>query len=89
MMEFVEAFGNQIVPLFEKHEAKLIGAWQTAIGQSNEFVYILGFKDLTDRERFWQVLPQDEQFRAYMQGGTRTAYIISKILRPIPSSPLK
>jgi len=88
-MEFIEAFGEIIVPLFEKHGAKLIGAWQTAIGQSNEFVYILGFKDLADRERFWQVLPQDEQFRAYIQGGTRIAFIVSKILRPIPNSPLK
>ena len=27
MQEFVEAFGNVIVPLFEKHGAELIGAW--------------------------------------------------------------
>jgi len=89
MSEFVEAFGTTIVPLFEKHGAKLIGAWQTAIGQSNEFIYILGFKDLTDRERFWSALPQDEQFRTYLQGGVRTAYIKNTILRPISSSPLQ
>ena len=89
MPEFVEAFGDIIVPLFDKHGAKLIGAWQTAIGQSNEFVYILGFEDLNERERFWSVLPQDEQFRTYIQGGIRVAFIISKILRPISCSPLK
>jgi len=88
-MEFVEAFSELIVPLFEKHGAKLIGAWQTAIGKSNEFVYILGYKDLADRERFWQALPQDEQFKTYMQGGTRIAFIENKILRPITNSPLK
>lgn len=89
MPEFVEGFGNIIVPLFAKHGAKLIGAWQTAIGQSNEFVYILGFEDLADQERFWRVFRQDEEFKKYMQGGARVAYVVSKILAPTTFSPLK
>lgn len=89
MPEFIEAFGNMLVPLFEKHGAKLIGVWQTAIGQNNEFVYILGFEDLTNQERFWRAFRQDEQFQKYMQGGPRVAYVISKILHPTSYSPLK
>ena len=88
MPEFTEAFGT-IVPLFEKHGAKLIGAWQTAIGQNNEFVYILGFEDLKHQEKFWQDFRRDEIFQKYMQAEPRVAYVISKILRPQPYSPLK
>ncbi len=89
MPEFVEAFGNMIVPLFKKHGAKLIGAWQTAIGQNNEFVYILGFADLAEQERFWRVFRQDEQYKSYGQSGIRVAFVISKILHPTSYSPLK
>ncbi len=92
MSEFCEVFGNEIVPLFPKHGAKLIGTWQTAIGQSNEFVYILGFKDLADQERFWRVFHEDEGFKKYAQSSQReprVAYATSKILQPTPYSPLK
>jgi hypothetical protein len=89
MPEFVEAFGNMIVPLFEKHGAKLVGAWQTAIGQNNEFVYILGFENLADQERFWRIFRQDEQYKKYSQSGVRVAFVMSKILNPASYSPLK
>ena len=88
MAEFVEAFGT-IVPLFEKHGAKLIGAWQTFIGQNNEFVYILGFANLGALEKFWDSFRLDEQLKKYMAGGVRTAYVVNKILRPVAYSPLK
>ena len=89
MPEFIEAFGTMIVPLIEKHGAKLIGAWQTAIGQNNEFTYILGFKDLADQEKFWYVFRRDKQFERYLQSGQRVSYVVSKILQPITYSPVK
>ncbi|MFC1993415.1 NIPSNAP family protein [Chloroflexota bacterium] len=87
--EFIEAFGKMIVPLFEKHGAKLIGAWQTHIGQNNEFFYILGFEDLNSQERFWRNFRQDEQFQEYLQSGPKVAYVISRILHPTSYSPIK
>jgi len=89
MEEFIGAFGEIIVPLFEKHGAKLVGAWQTDIGQSSEFVYILGFQDLNEREWFFKAIRQDEQFQKYRQGSLRVAYTTSKILQPTSYSPLK
>ena len=89
MPAFVEAFGSLIVPLFEKYGAKLVGSWQTAIGQNNEFVYILGFQDLAAQEKFWAVFRKDEQFKTYRQGGVRVAHVVNKILRPTSYSPLK
>lgn len=89
MPEFVESFGSIIRPLFEKHGAKLIGCWQTSIGQSNEFVYILGFADLASQEEFWRVFRQDDEFKRYSLGGPRVAYVVSKILVPTTFSPLK
>ena len=89
MPEFTETFGNMLLHLFKKYGAKLIGVWQTAIGQNNEFIYILGFEGLADQERFWQDFRQDEQFKKYRQGEPLVAYVTSKILQPTSYSPLQ
>jgi len=89
MEEFVQTFGDIILPLLKKHGAELIGSWQTEIGQGNEFVYILAFRDLADRERFFKALRQDEEFKKYRQSGIRVSYTLSKILQPTSYSPLQ
>ena len=88
LSEFTERFGG-LVPLFEEHGGKLVGAWQSSIGQNNEFVYILGFEDLNHREKFWQDFRQDERFEQYQKEEPRVAYIINKILHPTAYSPLR
>ena len=88
MAQYVDVFGN-LFHLFEKHGAKVIGVWQTAIGQNNEFIYILCFEDLGHQERFWQSFRQDEEFKRYQQDEPRVAYVVSKILQPTPYSPLQ
>ncbi len=86
--EFIETFAK-LMPLFDKHGAKVVGVWQTDVGESNEFIYILAFEDFTQREEFWEKFRQDEVFLEYMRQGTRTANITNKILRPTEYSPLK
>ena len=86
--EFTEVFGT-LIPIFEKYGAKLIGAWQNAVGQNNEFIYILGFEDLNQREKFWQDFRQDEKFKQYQREEPRVSYLVSRILRPTSYSPLK
>ena len=85
---FIEAFGKIIIPVFKKHGAKLIGAWQPSIGQNNEFVYILAFENLAQQESFWKAFHQDEEVAAYKKGGARVAYVTNKIIKPTPFSPL-
>ena len=89
MPEFTETFGNMLVPLFEKYGAKLIGVWQTVIGQNDEFTYILGFDGLANQEKFWRNFRQDEQYKKYRQGAPPVSYVVSKILQPTPYSSLK
>lgn len=89
MQEFLEAFSQTPAKLFEKHGAKLVGFWTTVIGQSNEVIYLLAFRDLAHRERFWEELGQDSEMQQYRQGGVRVEKIVSKILRPSAFSPLQ
>ena len=86
--EFIQRFAR-FMPLFEKYGAKVIGVWQTDVGNSNEFIYVLAFKDFAQREVFWERFRQDEEYLEYQREGTRTANVTSKILRPTAYSPLK
>ncbi len=88
MAEHIEAFGT-LIPVFAKHGAKMIGAWQTSIGNSNEFVYILGFENLSAQEKFWVNFRQDEKFKVYAAGGVRNEHVANKILKPVAYSPLQ
>ena len=47
---------NITVPLFEKHGMKVIGFWETAIGEATttELIYMLAFEDLGHYQRAWE-----------------------------------
>jgi hypothetical protein len=55
MKELNERFGNITIPLFEKHGMKVIGFWETAIGEATttELIYMLAFENLAHYERAW------------------------------------
>jgi len=86
--EFIESFGK-LMPLFEKYGAKVVGVWETDVGESNEVIYILAFENFAQREDFWEKFRQDEVFLEYRQQGPRTVNVTNKILRPTEYSPLK
>lgn len=86
--EFIESFAR-LMPLFDKHGAKVIGVWQTDVGESNEIIYILAFKDFAQREQFWDNFRRDQVFVEFQRQGTRAANVVNKILRPTDYSPLK
>jgi len=87
--EFIQEFGAKITPLFDKYGVKLVGAWETDVGESNEFIYILAFGDFAQRDEFWKKLRQDEVYLEYSRQGPRTANVTNKIIRPTKYSPLQ
>ena len=92
MPVFNERFKTIIMPLFQKYQMKVVGVWQTAIGQSNEFTYIVAFDNLGERETKWDVFLKDPEFLRYREleqrDGPSLSHIHNKILRPTDYSPL-
>ena len=39
------------MPVFEKNGIRVVGMWTTLIGRAEEFVYLLEFESLADREK--------------------------------------
>ncbi len=77
-------------PLLEKNGGKVIGAWQTAIGNANEITILFAFEDMGQLQKSMMALGQDKDYQAYW--GKALSLLIShsrKIMMPMPMSPLK
>ena len=88
--EFGKFLATTLVPLFEKHGAKLIGSWETFLGNQSEITDIWGFDSLAHFEASTLSLLQDPQWASVQE--TMSPMVISektKLLAPLKCSPLK
>ena len=84
---FIEFFGNTVVPLLVKHGAKVIGVWETDIGEKNEVVCLLAFDDISERMKCWENFRKDEEFLKFVPSLPINS-ITNSILLPLKYSPL-
>ena len=55
MQAILKRFREGEVKLFEKHGMKVVGVWTSLVGgESDVLYYMVGYKDLADRDRCWQ-----------------------------------
>ena len=95
MKNLNDRFANITIPLFEKHGMKVIGFWETAIGEATttELIYILAFEDLGHYQRAWDAFIADPEWQEAKRltevGGPLVNIAGSKILEPTDYSPLQ
>lgn len=86
-----ERFANVTSKLFEKHGIDVVGYWDTVVGESDEFIYMVRFKDLAERQAKFAAFMQDPEWQeaksASEADGPIVANVINKILAPTPFSP--
>lgn len=92
MASLHERFAKVTMPLFKRHGMRVVGFWETIIGESNELVYILAFDDVAHRERAWQAFYADPEWqearRISEANGPLVERIVNKIWKPTPYSPI-
>ena len=86
-------FRDHTCGLFEKHGIKVVGFWETVIGESNELVYICAFDDLAHRTKAWAAFQADPDWQAARKAseanGPLLERVVNKIWRPTAFSPLQ
>ena len=90
LREFNQLLEQTIVPLWEKHGAKLIGSWETAVGTMNEVVDLWCFNSMDHFNEVLQAFIRDPEMRPLWP--TVTSIILgekNRLLRPLRCSPLK
>jgi len=78
-----------VMPTREKY-SKIVGLWQTEMGQLNEAVHLWAYRDLNERAATRARVVQDPEWQAYL-GRSAPLLLEQKavILNPAPSSPMK
>ncbi len=89
----VQRFQNVTDHLFQKHGIHQIGYWTVAVGESNDFVYMLQWDSLDERARRFAAFQNDPEWLAARakseDGGPLVASITNSILLPTSFSKTK
>ena len=93
MPDIQRRFTDVTMGLFTKHGIRVVGFWETVIGESNELVYICAYDDLAHRERAWSAFMADPAWLAAKKSseaaGPLVERVVNKIRRPTAFSPLQ
>lgn len=91
---FYERFEKELLPLFDKYCFKMVGSWDTVIGDVPENTYILAWNDLNERQTAWAALNSDAEWInikrvSQEKHGTMVVKTHSQIISPTKYSPQK
>ena len=93
MPDIQNRFASITMDLFKKHGIRVVGFWETVIGESNELVYICQYDDLAHRERAWRAFMADPEWQAAKKAteaaGPLVERVFNNIWRPTAFSPLQ
>ena len=93
MPDIQRRFADITLNLFKKHGIRVVGFWETVIGESNEPVYICAYDDLAHRQRVWSAFLADPEWQAARKAteanGPLVERVVNKIWKPTAFSPLQ
>ncbi len=80
--------------LMAQYDFKVVGCWDEVIGDMQNFVYLLAWKDLNARQEAWKKFNSDEEWSKIKQESQKAHGQLvwkthNKILQPANFSPLK
>lgn len=83
--DVIDLFKSVVVPLFRKHEMKLVHAGFTTLGDNsfNELVYTMRFRDLAELERSWTAFILDPEWTAALAEREKTGPLYQAIRRRV------
>jgi hypothetical protein len=78
------------IPFWEKAGMKVIGSWNTVMGNASEVTNIVAYEDFTQMQKVMQTLNQDKEYQALFQKAQAiTVSLKRKMMMPNAASPLK
>jgi len=94
LRDLLKRFREGEMELFKKHGMKIVGFWTNLVGgESGVLYYMVGYKDLSDRERCWQGFRNDPEWKKMREESRKNGPLVSKVrnilFSPTDFSPLK
>ncbi len=79
-----------MAPFMEKAGYKILGVWQTSVGNMFEFTVLLGAESLAQIEKSYAVLLANKEYMDLTQKmNSISTSFTTKMMRPTPISPMK
>jgi hypothetical protein len=72
-------FREHTMKLFAKHGIKVVGFWQTVIGESDELIYITAFDDLNQRQRAMDEFARDPEWLKVKQESEASGVLVARV----------
>ena len=91
MADCHRAFTETIIPIFNRLGVKTVGFWEPQDSDGRTFIYLLGFKDATAREKAWADFVNDpawKELAAALGDNAPWEKTQSTVLAPTSYSPL-
>jgi hypothetical protein len=93
MAELVDRMCNETSRFLTQYGIRLVGAWTTVIGNTNDLHFMLAWTDLEERQDRWRAFTKDPAWHAVLResdgDGKIREYGQNEIWAPIESSPLQ
>ncbi len=90
MAQYKEVETKELIPLFNKSGVKMIGHWNTVVGNSYETVNLYAFNDMTHYQKVRVAGSKDPEYQKLQADlGALTMSSNSRLLEPSEWSPLK
>jgi hypothetical protein len=90
MAQYKEVETKELIPMFNKYGVKMIGHWNTAIGNAYETVNLYAFNDMAQWQKFRDAQRTDpDAIKTAASLGALTVSSNSRLLEPSEWSPLK
>ena len=83
MPDIQKRFADHTMKLFAKHGIKVVGFWESVIGQSNELVYICAFNDLEHRMKAWASFQAEPDWQAARKASEANGPLLEKFVNKI------
>jgi len=78
--DLLKRFEHVTLRLFRKHEIEPIGYWTVAVGASSQdFLYIIKWKSMADREEKWHRFQSDPEWAAAREETERDGPLVASL----------
>jgi hypothetical protein len=85
---FIEFYGANVIPRLAKCGGKIIGVWETVIGDRSNIIVLMAYQDMTERMKCWDAFRKDAEFNKFRPSLPQETDIVS-ILQPVSYSPMQ
>jgi hypothetical protein len=72
-------FREHTMTLFAKHGIKVVGFWQTVVGESDELIYITAFDDMNHRQKAMDAFARDPEWLKVKQESEANGVLVARV----------